>query len=133
VDDRTARRVYQLVSGILVSDDQLALPEAQLLDKMLARLGLPASVKGELFPSDAGEAAEQMRRLPEEVQREALALLIEAALADGKIVDNERRYLSAVARAMGVDDPDLNRRIAAASGRPPPEARPKSSDELDWD
>jgi tellurite resistance protein len=45
-----------------------------------------------------------------------MALLIEAAAADGKIVAEERAYLDTVAAVVGLDAPSLEAKIQAALG-----------------
>ncbi len=103
----------QLIAGMIASDDDVAHRESQLLQRVLAELGLPPDARGKLFPViDPREAAEQIGKLAPEVQSEALRLLIDAAAADGKIATSERRYLSAVARAAGIDDAELERLVA---------------------
>ena len=54
-----------------------------------------------------------MSELPVEVRDDAINLLIESALADGVVVDAERDYLAAVARAAGISNEVIEKRIAA--------------------
>jgi uncharacterized tellurite resistance protein B-like protein len=108
-------RVARLIAGLVVSDDDLDPAEEAFLDRMLARFGIAEEQRESIFPIvDRSEAAAEVRALPGDVQLEALALLIEATAADGKIADEEREYLRAVAEAIGVGDQELESRIQGA-------------------
>ncbi len=109
------RKVAQLVAGIVVTDDVLDPTEERFVDKMLDELGIPSEERAVIFPIlDGEEAAEALSRMSPAVQDEVIALLIEAAAADGQIVDEERAYLEAVARAAGMDAAALAARLDAA-------------------
>ena len=108
------RKVAQLVAGIVVTDDVLDPTEERFVDKMLDELGIPSEERAVIFPIlDGEEAAEALSRMSPAVQDEVIALLIEAAAADGQI-DEERAYLEAVARAAGMDAAALAARLDAA-------------------
>ena len=115
-----ARSVCRLVAGLVVSDDDFAPEEEAFIERMLARFEV--GDREAIFPIVAREeAAEKMRELPPWVQEEALLALVEAAVADGKVVDEERGYLVAVGEAMGLDEAAIARRIdgaLAALGKP---------------
>ena len=49
--------------------------------------------------------------LPRDVQQEALGLLIDAACADGKVVEEERSYLHTVGAEIGMARKDIDARI----------------------
>lgn len=115
MDQETSRTVCRLIAGIVVSDDDLDATEDAFVDRMLARFGLPPEERGAIFPIlDRSEAAEAIRGLSADVQKEALALLVEAAAADGKIAKEEREYLVAVADELRVPAAELDRRLEAA-------------------
>ena len=123
MDQETARKVCRLVAGIIVSDDDLDPKEDAFIDRMLAKFAIPASERDSIFPIvDKTEAVDAMRELPVETQKEALDLLLEAACADGKVVDAERDYLRVVGQELGVSRFDMDNRIRAklkASAAPP--------------
>lgn len=115
MDEETRRTVCQLITGIVVVDDHLAEAEDHFVDRLLARFELPVDDRGFLFPiMDGVEAAETLLGMPENVRDEALELLIEAAAADKEYVDEEREYLHAVAKILGVPTEDIDRRVDAA-------------------
>jgi uncharacterized tellurite resistance protein B-like protein len=106
--------ICRLIAGIVVSDDDLEPTEEAFLDKMLAQFGIPESERDSIFPIvDREEAAEAIRDLPEDARAATLTLLIQATVADGVVKPEERDYLDAVAKELGVAGADLERRIAA--------------------
>jgi tellurite resistance protein len=108
VDQKTSRKVCQLIAGILVADDDLDPAESELFDQLLERFGLPAAERSKLFPVvDPEEAAAELRRMPPAVQRQALEMLIRGAVADGKVVAREQSYLEVVAGAIGLSPGEL--------------------------
>ncbi len=113
MDAELRHTVCRLVAGLVVSDDDFAPEEEAFIERMLARFGVPD--RAMIFPIlDKSDAAASVRALPREVQEEALATLIGAAIADGKVVDEERVYLRAVGSAMGLDDAAVDARVDAA-------------------
>jgi uncharacterized tellurite resistance protein B-like protein len=108
------RKICRLIAGLVVTDDDLEPREEAFLDKLLAKFDIPASERDTIFPIvDRDEAAQTIRGLPPEAQKEALALLIAATAADGVVAPEERAYLDAVANELGVSGADLEKRIAA--------------------
>ena len=113
VDSALRHNVCRLIAGLVVSDDDFAPEEEAFIERLLKRFGV--SDRDTIFPIVShDEAAAQMRALPPAVQEETMALLIEAAVADGKVVDEERAYLRVAAGVLGIDEAALDRRIAAA-------------------
>ena len=117
MDEQLRKKVCRLVAGIVVADDDLDDREDAFLDRLMAKFGVPADQRAELFPIvDAKEAADEIRSLPPEVQEETFALLLEAAAADGKIVPEERGYIDAVGAALGLDPAVVEERVLGALG-----------------
>ena len=115
MDPVTRRQVARLVAGLVVSDSDLDPNEEAFVDKMLARFEIDDAEREVIFPIvDGDEAAEALSKMTVEVQTEAFDMLIEAAAADGQIVDEEQVYLEAVAKAVGVSQDELKRRLNAA-------------------
>lgn len=113
MDIELRHTVCRLIAGLVVSDDDLAPEEDAFLDRLLARFEI--AERETIFPIvDRSEAAEKVRELPDDVQEEALALLIEAAIADGKVVDEERSYLHAVGKVIDLSEAAVEERIAKA-------------------
>lgn len=105
------RKICQLVAGILVSDDDFAEEEAGFLHRIFTRFGLPSEEAAGVKPIDAGAASNTLRELPPEVQAKVVALLVEAAVADGVIDPRERAYLLVAAAALGIEADVMERRI----------------------
>jgi uncharacterized tellurite resistance protein B-like protein len=117
VDQEVARRVCRLIAGIVISDDDLDEKEEAFIDRLIERFDLTAEDRDALFPIvDKEEAATEIKTFEEAVRDETFGLLVEAAVADGKVVDEEKDYLAAVAEALGVSEGDLAERIAKALG-----------------
>ena len=115
MDANQARKVCQLVAGIVVTDEDLDPTEEAFVGRMLKKFGMDDSERDVIFPLvDGEEAAAAMRDLPADTQQEAFALLIEAAAADGKVVAEEREYLAKVAEAIGIESADVDKRLQAA-------------------
>jgi uncharacterized tellurite resistance protein B-like protein len=112
VDPQYAKKVCELVAGIIETDDDLHPAEGSLLRRVMTRLGLSAHGDDAVVPTLKGsEAAKAIGELPEEVRSQALEMLIDAAIVDGKVVPAEQEYLEAVGNAMGADKAELDRRI----------------------
>lgn len=115
MDAALAKKVCRLIAGIVVADDDLSDDEDRFLDRVLVRFGIPASERDMLFPIvDKGEAAEEMRSLPVDVQHEAVTLLLEAAAADGKIATEERAYMQSVAEVIGLAPAEMDQKLDTA-------------------
>jgi uncharacterized tellurite resistance protein B-like protein len=112
MDEERARKVCQLVAGIVVTDEDLDPAEEAFVDRMLDKFGLNVTDREVIFPLvDGAEAAREIKTLPEETQTQAMQLLVEAACADGKIAPEEREYLYAVADAVGLARSELDQRV----------------------
>lgn len=111
ISDR--RKICQLVAGILVSDEYFSEEEEGFLKRIFVRFGLPAEEAALVQPIDAGAASATLRQLPEPVQTKVVALLVEAAIADGVVDARERAYLLVAAAALGIDAHVMEQRIAS--------------------
>ena len=116
MDERTRRRVCELIAGIIATDDNLHPAELSYLLKTFRAFGIATSNQDEVVSptTTVTEAAKAMGELPEEVREETLSMLIESAVADGQVVPAERAYLRAVAEAAGIEDGLLEARIVEA-------------------
>jgi uncharacterized tellurite resistance protein B-like protein len=105
--------VCRLVAGLVVADDDLSPEEDAFIDRILRRFAIED--RSVIFPiMDRGEAASAVRALPVAVRDEALGLLIEAAVADGKVMDEERSYVRTVGEAMGLAAAAVDARLEKA-------------------
>jgi uncharacterized tellurite resistance protein B-like protein len=121
VDQTLRRSLCRLIAGIVVADDDLDPAEDAFVDRLITRFGLAEEGRDAIFPIvDRAEASASVRALPRPVQQEALDLLIEASMADGKIVAEERAYLDAVAAEMGLSSSALQGAIDKKVGKTVP-------------
>jgi len=116
MDDTTKRQVCELVAGIIATDKQLHPSELKFLLRTFEAFGIGTGKDDEaICPTIAPfEAAKAMGKLPPEVREEAMALLINTAVVDGKVVPEERTYLEAVAKAAQIDFDEVETRLAEA-------------------
>lgn len=113
MDPELRRQIARLVAGIVLTDDELDPREERFLSRLFDRLGVGAGERALLRPTVDGEdAVKAIRELPESLRDETLSMLIEAASVDDRLAEEERYYLEVVAAAMGLDDEELERRIA---------------------
>lgn len=115
MDKELSHRVCRLIAGLVVSDDDLDAAEDAFVDRLLEHFGIPLAERDTIFPIvDRSEAADAVKSLPADVQKEALKLLVAAASADGKIAAAEREFLHTVAEAMGITTAEIDRRLDEA-------------------
>ena len=115
MNDEEKKKICQLIAGIVITDEDLDPAEEAFVQRMLKRFGIDADQRDVIFPLvDGDEAAETMRELPPDVQQDAFEFLVEAAVADGKVVPEERDYLGAVAMALGKADAEVEELIVKA-------------------
>lgn len=113
MDEPLRHKVCRLIAGLVVSDDDFSPEEEAFIDRVLVRFEI--GDREAIFPIVAhDEAAAEVRELPPAVQEEMMSLLLEAAVADGRVVDEERAYLHAVGEAMALAAAAVDERIAAA-------------------
>jgi uncharacterized tellurite resistance protein B-like protein len=125
MDRPTARRVCELVAGIIATDRELHPAELRFMLKTFEAFGIANGKEDEaICPAVTSvEAAKAISDLPREVRAETMDLLIRSAAIDGKVVPAERKYLAAVARAVDVSEDSIEERIAEqllALDREPP-------------
>jgi uncharacterized tellurite resistance protein B-like protein len=112
MDQATREMVCRLIAGIVVVDDHLDDKEDEFVDRLLIHFGLVPEDRSMLFPiMDDDEAAEQLAGLTNDVQQQALSLLIEAAAADEDYVEAEQEYLHTIAKALGVAPTEVDQRV----------------------
>ncbi len=112
MDEETKRLVCRMVAGLVASDEDFDDREREFVDKVLKQFGIPESEWDAIFPLvEPEEAASVMAGLDSTAQKEGFELLIEAAMADGKIVEEEVDYISIIGRAIGLSDAELEQRL----------------------
>jgi uncharacterized tellurite resistance protein B-like protein len=121
IDQELRRRVCRLIAGIVVSDDDLDEAEDKFIDRLLPSFGIPIEERESIFPIvDRAEAAEALRALPKSIHREVFDLLLDAAVADGKVVDEEKAYLHTVGEVLGLAAAEVDGKIADRLKAPRP-------------
>jgi uncharacterized tellurite resistance protein B-like protein len=129
MDEETSIRVCGLIAGVLSADAHMHAHEASFLQRARKHLGVPkgAPVAPVL---DRNEAVATLQRLPEDVRQETLELLVQAAVADGKVAPEERDFLAALAGELRVGAGDIEQRLesAVATSKPQPFAPAEGED-----
>jgi hypothetical protein len=64
------------------------------------------------MPSTPGNTTATLRSFPPEVQQRIMAVLVDAAVADGRVEPEERALLLASAASVGIEAAALEERIA---------------------
>jgi tellurite resistance protein len=109
-----------MVAGLVASDEDFTDSERAFVEKVLSEFGLPASEWDAIFPLvEPDQAREAIAALNGAARELAINLLVQAAAADGKIVDEERQYLGAVADAMSIHPSVIEFRLSKAIGTGP--------------
>jgi uncharacterized tellurite resistance protein B-like protein len=103
VDNQLRKDVCRLIAGVLIADYDLDPAEDAFLDRLLGELSLSQAERHALRPvSGRDEAAAIMRGLPKDARELAFSLLIDAAIADGSLHEDERAYIHTVAEELGM-------------------------------
>jgi tellurite resistance protein len=117
VNDLERRKaMYRLAAGLVLSDDDFDDDERIYLDALIAKLGLGRGDR-ELALGHVS-VADQVHELDREAQEEALQLMLDAAVADGKVFYQERSYLYEVGSAMGLSSAEMDKRISERLAQP---------------
>lgn len=106
------RKVCELIEAVISADGVVADAEREFLRKIVARFGLPDREMGPVSGSDFGRTTSTLRTLPPDVRTRVMALLVEAAVVDGRVDPEERALLLASAASLGIEATALEERIA---------------------
>jgi len=111
MDEPTRIQVCGLIAGIIASDQEVVTEEAGLLLRIRQRFGLS---KGASVPTitNHDEAVATLQAFSDDVQKETLRLLIQAAAIDGEIAPEERSFLDVIAKKLKVGSDELDKRVA---------------------
>jgi len=114
MDVEERNKVCRLIETMIAADGELADVEREFLRRIVERFGLPEREDGGPFSeNDVGRATMTLRTLAPDVQLRVMALLVEAAVIDGRVDPKERALLLASAAALGIEATALEERIAA--------------------
>lgn len=112
MDVEERHKVCELIEAVISADGVVADAEREYLRKIVERFGLPARESGAVSRSDFGRTTSTLRGLAPDVQTRVMALLVEAAVVDGRVDPQERALLLASAATLGIEATALEERIA---------------------
>jgi uncharacterized tellurite resistance protein B-like protein len=113
VDVEERAKICELIEAVISADGVVGDDEREFLRRVVERFGLPAAERADrVVTSDVGRTITTLRTLPPDVQSRVMALLVEAAIVDGRVVPEERAMLLAAAATLGIDAGALEERIA---------------------
>jgi len=111
IEERT--KVVGLIKAVIAADGVVSVEEREFLSRVVGRFGIvDHNPSDSVIPSDPGRATTTLRGLAPDVQSRVMALLVEAAVVDGKVEPEERALLLASAATLGIDAGALEERIA---------------------
>jgi uncharacterized tellurite resistance protein B-like protein len=106
-------KVIELIEAVIAADGVVVEEERAFLRKVMERFGMPGHDRGDrVVASDAGRTTLTLRALAPDAQLRVMALLVDAAVADGCVAPEERALLLASAATLGIDASALEERIA---------------------
>jgi tellurite resistance protein len=113
VDIEERGKVVELIQAVIGADGVVNGDEREFLRRVVERFGLtPEEQADRPVPSDTGRAMKTLRALTPDVQARVMALLVEAAVVDGRVEPEERALLLASAATLGIEAYALEERIA---------------------
>jgi uncharacterized tellurite resistance protein B-like protein len=106
-------KVVELVQAVIGADGVIAAEEREFLRRVVERFGFTEQERDDrVVVSDPGRAMATLRALAPDVQARVMALLVEAAVVDGRVEPEERALLLASAATLGIEAHVLEERIA---------------------
>lgn len=112
MDVEERHKVCELIEAVIAADGVIADAEREYLRGIVARFGLAAREPAQVTESDLGRTTTTLRALAPDVRPRVMALLVEAAVVDGRIDPEERALLLASAATLGIEATALEERIA---------------------
>jgi uncharacterized tellurite resistance protein B-like protein len=111
-EERT--KVIELIAAVVSADGVVVEEEREFLRRMIERFHLSADDDraDRIVPSDPGRTTTMLRELAPDVHARVMALLVDAAVADGSVAPEEHALLLAAAATIGIDAGALEERIA---------------------
>ena len=106
-------KVVDLLKAMLAADGVVSSEEREFLRRVVGRFGLSEVDRTDrVVVRDPGSIMATLRALAPDVQSRVMALLVEAAVVDGKVTPQERALLLASAATLGIEASALEERIA---------------------
>ena len=112
MDVEERQKVCELIEAVIAADGVVADAEREFLRRIVERFCLPERTAGPVSESDFGRTTTMLRTLGPDVQARVMALLVEAAVIDGRVDPQERALLLASAATLGIEATALEERIA---------------------
>jgi len=113
VDAEQRGKIVGLIEDVIAADGVVSDEEREFLRRVLERFGMsPGDRDDRIVASAPGSSVATLRALDPDVQMRVMALLVEAAVADGCVAPEERAFLLASAASLGIDAQALEERIA---------------------
>ena len=112
MDVEERQKVCELIEAVIAADGVVAEAEREFLRRIVERFGLPERTAGPVSANDLGRTTTMLRALAPDVQARVMALLVEAAVIDGRVDPQERALLLASAATLGIEATALEERIA---------------------
>ncbi len=112
MDVEERNKICQLIEAVIAADGVVDDTEREFLRRIVERFGLPAREPAVLSENDFGRTTTTLRALAPDVQSRVMALLVEAAVVDGRVDPQERALLLASAATLGIEATALEERIA---------------------
>ena len=122
MDEGDRHKVCELIEAVIAADGIVEPAERDYLRRIVERFGLPERPEA-VISSDGsafGRATTTLRGLTPDVQKGVMALLVEAAIVDGRVDPQERALLLASAASLGIDATALEERIVVRLSTIPP-------------
>jgi uncharacterized tellurite resistance protein B-like protein len=111
LEERT--KVVDLLQAMIAADGVVGDEEREFLRRVVGRFGLTEQDRADrVVASDPGRVMATLRALAPDVQSRVMALLVEAAVVDGRVTPEERALLLASAATLGIEAYALEERIA---------------------
>lgn len=106
-------KIVDLIQAMITADGVVKDEEREFLRRVVSRFGLTAEDRADrVVARDPGRVMATLRELAPDVQARVMALLVEAAVVDGKVDPAERALLLASAATLGIEAYALEERIA---------------------
>ena len=113
MDVEERAKVVDLIQAMIAADGVVADEEREFFRRVVSRFGLSDEDRSDrVVASAAGRVMATLRALAPDVQARVMALLVEAAVVDGKVEPEERALLLASAATLGIEAYALEERIA---------------------
>ena len=105
--------VVALIQAVIAADGVIGDEEREFLRRVVAKCGFDHDHQADVsLSSDPGRAMATLRAFAPDAQARVMALLVEAAVVDGRVEPEERALLLASAATLGIEAHALEERIA---------------------